>query len=172
MQRRQLLLNLSLMAGSVLLAGPRALAHMVNKELKFRPLLKSEDEWRKLLSASQYRILFKEGTEMAGSSPLDGEKRDGTFVCAACYLPLFESETKYDSGTGWPSFWQPIDGRVGRKTDYKLFAPRSEYHCARCGGHQGHIFKDGPRPTGQRWCNNGVALTFVPANQPLPELRT
>jgi len=129
-------------------------------------------EWKKLLLPKAYAVLFEEETERAGSSPLNNEKRDGTFICAACYLPLFESKAKYESGTGWPSFYQPIPGRLGQKTDYKLIYPRTEYHCLRCGGHQGHVFDDGPPPTGQRWCNNGVALNFVPTGEPLPALRT
>lgn len=129
-------------------------------------------EWRKLLPPQAYAVLFEEATERPGSSPLNHEKRAGTFICAACYLPLFESAAKFESGTGWPSFFQPIPGRLETKTDYKLIFPRTEYHCARCGGHQGHVFDDGPPPTGQRWCNNGVALNFVPADEPLPELRT
>ncbi len=136
------------------------------------PLSKPLAEWRDLLPTRSYEVLFEEGTERPWSSPLNGEKRKGTFVCAACLLPLFDSKTKFDSGTGWPSFWQPIAGRVDTKTDIKLLLPRTEYHCVRCGGHQGHVFDDGPRPTGQRWCNNGVALKFVPADQPLPALRT
>ncbi len=117
-------------------------------------------------------MLFQEATERPGSSLLNHEKRKGTFVCAACYLPLFESETKFDSGTGWPSFFRPIPDHIETKKDYKLIFPRTEYHCARCGGHQGHVFDDGPPPTGQRWCNNGVALTFIPDGEPLPALRT
>ncbi|MGI9294833.1 MAG: peptide-methionine (R)-S-oxide reductase MsrB [Pseudomonadales bacterium] len=139
--------------------------------LEFSPLDKPRDEWRSLIDADAFRILFEEGTEPPGSSALNGEKRDGTFICAACYLPLFAANTKYESGTGWPSFFQPIDGRVGFKTDFKMIIPRKEYHCARCGGHQGHVFKDGPKPTGLRYCNNGLALSFVPANEELPELR-
>ena len=116
-------------------------------------------------------MLFEEETEPAGSSPLDKEQREGTFICAACYLPLFDSQDKYDSGTGWPSFTQPLDGHVALKRDFKLIWPRTEYHCARCGGHQGHVFDDGPPPRGERWCNNGLALRFVPRSDRLPELR-
>ena len=117
-------------------------------------------------------MLFKEATEPPGSSPLNQETRDGLFACAACFLPLFESSSKYESGTGWPSFFAPIAGRIGSRKDFKLILPRTEYHCARCGGHQGHVFKDGPAPTGERYCNNGVALRFVPDGDPLPEPRT
>jgi peptide-methionine (R)-S-oxide reductase len=126
-------------------------------------VVRSDEEWRRLLSEEQYDVLRKEGTERPGSSPLNSEKRAGTYVCAGCEQPLFLSDTKYESGTGWPSFFAPIDGALGTKTDYKLIWPRTEYHCSRCGGHQGHIFKDGPEPTGLRYCNNGVALKFVPA---------
>lgn len=131
----------------------------------------SDAEWRELLSQESYAVLFKEATEPPGSSALNHEKRKGTFICAACNLPLFESSAKYESGTGWPSFFDAIPGSVGTKTDFKLILPRTEYHCVRCGGHQGHVFKDGPRPTGQRYCNNGVALRFVPAGEELPPLR-
>ena len=133
---------------------------------------KPDVEWRELLSQESYAVLFREGTEPPGSSALNAEKREGTFICAACNQPLFESSTKYESGTGWPSFFDPIPGRVGTKTDFKLILPRTEYHCGRCGGHQGHVFKDGPEPTGQRYCNNGVALRFVPAGEELPPLRS
>ena len=135
-------------------------------------LEKSKLEWQDLLSAEAYKVLFKEATEPAGSSTLNDEKRSGTFVCAACYLPLFESTTKYESGTGWPSFYAPIDGSIETKRDFKMILPRVEYHCIRCGGHQGHVFKDGPDPTGQRYCNNGLAIRFAPATENLPELRT
>ncbi len=129
-------------------------------------------EWRRLLPQAAYAVLFEEATEPPGSSPLNQEKRPGTFICAACYLPLFDSATKYESHTGWPSFSAPIEGRLATKRDWRLILPRTEYHCIRCGGHQGHLFKDGPPPTGQRWCNNGVALNFVPADDPMPALRT
>lgn len=134
-------------------------------------LEKSKQEWRELVARDSYDVLFEEDTERPFSSSLNDEKRPGTFVCAACNLPLFESSAKFDSGTGWPSFYQPISGHIGESNDYKLLYPRTEYHCARCGGHQGHVFNDGPPPTGQRWCNNGVALQFVPTGEPLPELR-
>jgi peptide-methionine (R)-S-oxide reductase len=122
----------------------------------------SNAEWRKRLDANQFSILREEGTERPGSSPLNNEKRPGVFVCAGCGLPVFTSEMKYESGTGWPSFFTTIPGAFETKTDFKLILPRTEYHCARCGGHHGHVFDDGPRPTGKRWCNNGVALKFIP----------
>lgn len=121
----------------------------------------SDADWEQRLTPMEFNVLRKEGTERPGTSPLNQEKRKGTFVCAGCALPLFTSEQKYDSGTGWPSFFDVIDGNVGTKVDRKLFMARTEYHCARCGGHQGHVFKDGPKPTGLRYCNNGVALDFV-----------
>jgi len=123
----------------------------------------SDAEWRKRLPGLSYAVLREEATERAGTSPLDREKRKGTFVCAGCELPLFKSEWKFDSGTGWPSFYTAIKGALGEKTDFKLGLPRKEYHCARCLGHQGHVFPDGPRPTGLRYCNNGVALKFIAA---------
>jgi peptide-methionine (R)-S-oxide reductase len=133
----------------------------------------SDPRWRNVLDADRYSVLFEESTERAGTSPLNHEKRAGTFCCAACHQPLFASTAKYESGTGWPSFFQPLDaGSIGTKRDFKLFMPRTEYHCSRCGGHQGHVFGDGPAPTGQRYCNNGLALIFVPEGEPLPPLRS
>jgi peptide-methionine (R)-S-oxide reductase len=123
--------------------------------------VRSDAEWRRLLSEEQYRVLRKEGTERPWTSPLNDEKRSGNYLCAGCEQPLFTSNTKFDSGTGWPSFFDVIDGAIGTKKDFKLLLPRTEYHCARCDGHQGHVFKDGPKPTGLRYCNNGVALKFV-----------
>lgn len=123
----------------------------------------SEAEWKQRLSPEAYAVLRKEATERPRTSPLNAEKRDGVFACAGCGFDLFKSETKYESGTGWPSFWDYIPGTLGFKKDFKLIGPRDEYHCARCGGHQGHKFRDGPEPTGWRYCNNGVALTFKPA---------
>ena len=135
-------------------------------------LLKATSEdWKEILPEDRYRVLFEEATEPARSSPLDKQYDDGTYICAACYQPLFDSADKFDSGTGWPSFIRPLEGAMGTKRDFKLIWPRTEYHCSRCGGHQGHVFKDGPPPTGERWCNNGLALEFVPRGEPLPPLR-
>lgn len=135
------------------------------------PLQLSEAQWRNLLSADRFDVLRNEGTEPSGSSPLNKEKRTGTYTCAGCNLPLFSSVNKYESHTGWPSFWKPLYAdNIGTKRDFKLIFPRTEYHCSRCGGHQGHIFDDGPQPTGMRYCNNGLALQFVPEDQELPEL--
>lgn len=127
------------------------------------PVRRTEAEWRKQLSDLEFSVLREEGTERPFSSALNDEKRSGVYACAGCALPLFTSEMKFDSGTGWPSFFTGISNHLATKTDFKLVWPRTEYHCVRCGGHQGHVFDDGPAPTGQRWCNNGVALNFVPA---------
>jgi peptide-methionine (R)-S-oxide reductase len=123
---------------------------------------RSSGEWRAQLSDEQFRVLREAGTERAFTSPLYLEKRPGTYVCAGCEAPLFSSASKYESGTGWPSFFESIEGAVGTRHDLSLLMPRTEYHCARCGGHHGHVFPDGPKPTGQRYCNNGVSLRFVP----------
>ena len=163
MNRRQVL---KIGAGVMLATASLPLAvrasAIINRE-GMRKVVMSEQEWREKLTPDQFTVLRKEGTERPFSSELNDEKRDGTFHCVGCDLPVFTSSMKFDSGTGWPSFFDSIDDAFETKTDFKLIYPRTEYHCARCGGHHGHIFKDGPEPTGKRWCNNGVALKFVPA---------
>lgn len=173
MKRRTLINGILAAVGTGLTTAAARFAGAADTEaMDFEPVDRSKEQWRELLPADRYRILFKSGTERAFTSPLNEEKRAGTFVCAACYLPLFSSEAKYDSGTGWPSFTRPIaEQHIGTQRDFKLILPRTEYHCARCGGHQGHVFDDGPAPRGQRWCNNGLALEFVPEGEALPELR-
>ena len=152
MNRRNVLISLSALS----LAGT-ARADAV------KPLNLTDAEWKKRLPPAAYAVLRKEATERPYSSPLNDEKRKGTFACLGCDLPLFSSDAKFDSGTGWPSFFRALPGNIKTKTDYKLVYPRTEYHCARCGGHHGHLFDDGPKPTGLRYCNNGVALKFIPA---------
>jgi len=137
------------------------LAQGADVTLSTEAIQKSEGEWKQILSGPQFYVLRKEGTERPFSSPLNDEKRPGVYACVGCALPLFTSRMKFDSGTGWPSFFSHIPGHVGTKWDFSLIVPRTEYHCLRCRGHQGHVFNDGPPPTRQRWCNNGVALRFI-----------
>ena len=132
-------------------------------EAKPFPVRYSQDEWRRRLTPAQFTILRQKGTERPGSSPLNREHRKGIFVCAADGNPLYSSDTKFDSGTGWPSFWRPLPGAIGTSTDWEVGIPRTEVHCARCGGHLGHVFNDGPKPTGKRYCMNGGAMQFRPA---------
>ncbi len=161
MRRRTILTGaIGAVAAGILADYQATPAHAASKEVF--PVNKTEAEWRKLLTKDQYHVLREEGTEPSGSSPLNAEKRAGTFACAACDQPLFSSETKYESGTGWPSFYAPIEGAVGTSRDFKLFLPRTEVHCSNCGGHLGHVFNDGPPPTGKRYCMNGIAMTFKP----------
>jgi peptide-methionine (R)-S-oxide reductase len=157
MLRRDLLSMMALAAvgGAILPAWLRA-------EVQELEVTKTDEEWRRLLTLAQYRVLRQEDTERPFSSPLLDEHRKGVFACAGCELPLFKSETKFESGTGWPSFWSPIEGAVRTKTDRSFWMDRTEVHCRRCGGHLGHVFKDGPPPTGLRYCMNGVALKFIP----------
>jgi len=166
MNRRLFLTTLA--AGTALLVLPRqalaeAEAEAEGKNIMIAKIDKSESQWRELLTPEQFEVLRKDGTEPPFSSVLNKEYRKGTYACAGCAFPLFDSNAKFDSGTGWPSFFAPIEGHIETKRDFKMILPRREYHCARCGGHQGHVFNDGPDPTGQRWCNNGVALKFIPA---------
>jgi peptide-methionine (R)-S-oxide reductase len=126
------------------------------------PVTHTEEEWRRQLSPAQYKVLREHGTERAGSSALNQEKRPGTFVCAACGQPLFDGKAKFESGTGWPSFYEPMPGMVETSEDRSFFMKRTEVHCSKCGGHLGHVFDDGPQPTGLRYCMNGVAMEFQP----------
>jgi len=161
MQRRHILLGLAAAAaGAAAVAAPRLFAAGRPKAQTGWQL--SNAVWRKRLSPRQYYVLREAGTERPFSHPLDHEKRKGRYACAGCRLPLFDSSRKFDSGTGWPSFWAPLAGAVGMQTDYNLGMPRTEVHCRRCGGHLGHVFDDGPRPTGKRYCMNGTALQFIP----------
>lgn len=170
MVNRRDLINTAAAASLLALLPGGARSQSAGRE--FDVLKKSEEEWQAILGADRYEILREEGTERPDSSPLNEEKRDGTYICAACLLPLFDAEHKFESGTGWPSFTQPISGAVDTKRDFVLLILRTEYHCARCSSHQGHVFDDGPPPRGERWCNNGLALKFVPVAESLPELRT
>jgi peptide-methionine (R)-S-oxide reductase len=174
MNRRTVLQSLSALALLPVLSAcsRNKAAENISTKATVRALDKPAQEWRALVSPEAYKVLFKEQTEPPGSSALNREDRPGTYVCAACYLPLFDSANKYESGTGWPSFTQPVEGHIATRRDYKMILPRTEYHCARCGGHQGHVFNDGPPPGGERWCNNGVALKFVLRDEPLPPLRS
>jgi len=161
MERRQFLRGVGGLSGAIL--GFRWTVRPVEAAMASTEtfeITKSEAEWQKILTPEQFRVLRQHGTERAGSSPLDKEYGRGTYACAACELPLFSSDTKFDSGTGWPSFWAPIDGAIRTSKDWTLFVPRTEVHCRRCGGHLGHVFSDGPKPTGLRYCMNGVALKF------------
>jgi len=169
---RRTILTLGLVGSATaipFIGGTSNMAHATKKKLQLdpnpeqiEPFALDKVEWKMRLNDEAFYVMREEGTERPFTSELNDEKRLGTFACTGCKLSLFNSDKKYDSGTGWPSFWEPIEGHIETKTDFKMFLPRTEYHCARCGGHQGHVFKDGPKPTGLRYCNNGVALTFVP----------
>jgi peptide-methionine (R)-S-oxide reductase len=151
------------LAGIAFAAGPAKAPPKGSHEV-IEKVVKTDDEWKKILTPEQFNVLRKEGTERAFTSPLNNVHEKGVFVCAACGLTLFSSDQKFDSGTGWPSFWAPIDpNHIGTKTDRSFFQVRTEVHCARCGGHLGHVFPDGPPPTGLRYCMNGVAMKFEPA---------
>ncbi|MEO8714507.1 MAG: peptide-methionine (R)-S-oxide reductase MsrB [Acetobacteraceae bacterium] len=137
-------------------------AHATREEF---PVSRTDEEWKRMLTPEQYRVLRGHGTERAGASPLNAEKRPGVFLCAGCGEKVFASDTKFESGTGWPSFYAPLPESVGTEEDRSLFASRTEVHCSRCGGHLGHVFDDGPKPTGQRYCMNGAAMRFEPADK-------
>lgn len=161
MNRRQFL-QTSCAFGAALLIMARAGWSFA--QAKIEKIVRPDSEWKKILTPAQYDVLREEGTEHPFTSSLLNEHRDGMFTCAGCDLELFPSQLKFDSGTGWPSFFDEMPGHIEKRKDHKLMIERTEYHCARCGGHQGHVFNDGPKPTGLRYCNNGVALKFVPKN--------
>src|SRR5687767_8256033 len=175
MRRRTFLLGLAAAPFAARAAAPAGMKDIEELQKSWRTFLPagatvpspnealklSKEEWKKRLPADAYRVLRDEGTERAGTSPLNDEKRAGVFACAGCGLPVFTSAMKYESGTGWPSFFTTIPGAFETKKDFYLTYPRTEYHCKRCGGHHGHVFDDGPPPTNQRWCNNGAALKFI-----------
>ena len=157
--RRGLIGTGAMFGGIAVLQGKIAMDALAKEAF---PVTKSDTEWRAQLSPEQYNVLRKHGTERAGTSPLNREKRKGTFLCAGCDQDLFSSDTKFESGTGWPSFYQPLANAVETTTDRSFFMTRTEAHCARCGGHLGHVFEDGPKPTGLRYCMNGIAMKFKP----------
>ncbi len=168
MKKRDFLLASTAMLGAIGLSRSlpgrsKEMSDAGNKAKRTFEVTKTEAEWRKILTPAQFSVLRQHGTEPAGSSPLDKEYRHGTYICAGCKLPLFRSATKFDSGTGWPSFYAPIAGAIGTTTDESLLMTRVEVHCRRCGGHLGHVFDDGPKPTGKRYCMNGVSLKLIPS---------